>query len=297
MGGLKLSSWYLQMLNPIASATETWPFSPAPASGACRRSGISMGLVGVSEKGAYILMLSGSREPFPESLAKISIGFFGFERPALMASPRRLTGCIILMGRGGGRAGSSKDDWCRGFLNEFGPRDTGVCSGWSCVRGDPFSGFGTSSRRDPASTAPANSEERLVLSESSAESSLIVPALRDESNSSSICFSVKRLLALAGLLGLTCRRLYIDGSISFSDDISLLVVVSLLARCLTVSTAPRDPLRKRPSLDLLYEGIRALTPSFVPEPRMGDEPDRFLTGILENLICWAALTQMWASLE
>jgi hypothetical protein len=74
---------------------------------------------------------------------------------------------------------------------------------------------------------------------------------------------------------------------------SLLVVVSRLARAFTASTAPREPRRRRLSTVRL-EGEVTVTsgPSRCSEPRIGDEPERFRTGIFANLICCAALEIM-----
>lgn len=94
------------------------------------------------------------------------------------------------------------------------------------------------------------------------------------------------MLAFAALVGLICLRLKTEGSSSFSEDKSLLVVVSLLARCFTASTAPREPLRSRPSAERLDgEVTKRSGPSFRFELRIGDDPERVLTGILANLIC------------
>ena len=68
------------------------------------------------------------------------------------------------------------------------------------------------------------------------------------------------------------------------------MVVSLLALCFKASTPVKDPLRSLPSFDRLDGDVmRTSTESFVKELRIGDDPDRFLTGIFANLICCAAL--------
>ena len=104
-----------------------------------------------------------------------------------------------------------------------------------------------SSKRDPESKVSPNADERLDPSDSSPSSSLIVSVrLRSCCRSSSSALAARRLLAFAALVGLICLRLKIEGSSSFSDDISLLVVVSLLALCFTASTLVRDPLRSLP---------------------------------------------------
>ena len=66
--------------------------------------------------------------------------------------------------------------------------------------------------------------------------------------------------------------------------------MSLLARCFTASTPVNDPLLSLPSVDLLDGDVmRTSTPSLEYELRIGDDPERFLTGIFANLICCAAL--------
>lgn len=64
---------------------------------------------------------------------------------------------------------------------------------------------------------------------------------------------------------------------------SLLVVVSLLARAFTASTAPRDPVRRLLSVKRL-EGEEVST-SGPFEVRIGEESARLREGILANRIC------------
>ena len=228
---------------------------------------------------------------FTRKRAKASTGFFGFDCRALIACPRRLTGWIVLIGLGGGSACKVFDEVLRVFFGDSGLK---AMDGRTSAGEDEARGLCSSSINEPESAASANSEDRLLLRESSAESSSMVSAkLRDGSRSSSLCFSVSKLLAFAVLLGLICLRLKTDGSSSFSDDISLLVAVSLLARCFTASTAPREPLRSRPSPDRREgEVIKTSTSSLVFEPRNGDDPDLSRMGILANLICCAALCHL-----
>ena len=97
-------------------------------------------------------------------------------------------------------------------------------------------------------------------------------------------------------LELIWRRWKYEGSSSFSEDSSLLVVVSRLARALTASTAPSEPRLKRLSIDRLEgEVTRSSGPSLRSEPRIGDESDLCRTGIFANLICWTALCAPSAS--
>lgn len=99
-----------------------------------------------------------------------------------------------------------------------------------------------SSKRDPESIVSPNVDERVDPSESSASFSLMISAkLRSRCRSSSSAFAARKLLALAALVGLICRRRKTEDQARFSDDSSLLVVVSLLARCFTASTLVRDP--------------------------------------------------------
>lgn len=90
---------------------------------------------------------------------------------------------------------------------------------------------------------------------------------------------------------------------SFSDDISLLVAVSLLDRCLIVSTALRDP-RLIPPVSGGLEGevtitftSSSFTSSFSLDGRAGDEPDLIRTGILLNLIFCASRFSSSSSLS
>lgn len=191
---------------------------------------------------------------------------------------------MVLIGLDGGSACSVEDGAVRAF---FEGSELRLIVRRTSSKDDDASGLRKSSSRDSESTASANSEERLLLSESSAESSSIVwVGFRYDCRSSSLYFSAKRLLALAARVGLICLLLKIDGSRSFSDDKSLLVVVSLLARCLIASTAPMDPARSRPSLDFRDgEVINTSTSSLVFELRSGEEPDLSLRGIFANLIC------------
>src|SRR5262245_10705355 len=106
----------------------------------------------------------------------------------------------------------------------------------------------------------------------------------------------RRWLALAALCGFTFLFWKVSESSSFSEDISLLVTVSLRARSLIVSTAPKEPRRRRLSGGLdgevtMTEGPSpaSASPLRRADPRMGDEPARVRSGILVNLIWFAGL--------
>jgi hypothetical protein len=103
-------------------------------------------------------------------------------------------------------------------------------------------------------------------------------------------------LAPAALRGFTLLFLNDELSNSFSEDISLLVMVSLLGRPLPTSTASNNPLRNTSSGGrdgdvIMSEGLSPASASSLrrADPGMGDDPERVRSGILVNLIWLAGL--------
>src|SRR6266516_6972744 len=101
--------------------------------------------------------------PFPDNIAKLSNGAAARDFFALIAAVRALKGCMTLIGRGGGRVGSTGGAGLdfRGELLLVGL----LVGKW--VSGDDVIGFSTLSSRDVESAVSANSEERLDSTDSS----------------------------------------------------------------------------------------------------------------------------------
>jgi hypothetical protein len=219
------------------------------------------------------------------------MGLTGFVFLALIADPRRLIGATTLMGREEGKSCMTGLGSAFGF---FGGEEAGGVKVDNL--GDESSRPGTltvSSREAECNPSP-NSEDRVDSTESASELSFCASAAVAASASAfSVTISSSRL-PLDMLRELIRRLANADGvRASFSEDISLLVVVSRRALALTASTAPIEPLLSLLSVDRLDgEVMRTSGPSLRSELRSGDEPALSLTGIRVNLICWAA---RWAS--
>ena len=198
------------------------------------------------------------------------------------------------MGLGGGRACSVGVKCAFGFFGELLAK--GVRAGMLGRTGDEFRGSSPSPMNELLSAVPENSDES-ELSDSLPSSRIS----RGVSFSSSLIRCERRWCALAAFRGFTLRLWNVSESISFSDDISLLVMVSLRGRpvvTLVMLCTPSDEPRRRP-LSGGREGeviitetppsAASLNPLLRAEPRMGEDPARVRTGIFWNLIWFAGL--------
>lgn len=226
---------------------------------------------------------SGFGSPLPESGAKESNGMAACVRIDLMAADKRLFGCNVLIGRAGGKAsstaGAGLDCSVGALFNSRGGVPTMGAVGEEFISPSPLL------RRETESILPPKAEDVSDTSESSSSSS-------SSSNKALGCLDIptlgfvwlcSTLLALAAFRAASFCLWYAAASTSFSDDISLLVAVPLLARSLTTSSCDCDP--------LLAGAVRIgemVDDCLRLELRIGDEPERFRIGILENLICCAA---------
>jgi len=219
------------------------------------------------------------------------MGLTGFVFLALIADPRRLIGATTLMGREEGKSCMA------GLGSAFSLFDGEEAGGVKLDNlGDESSrpGTPTASSREAECNPSPNSEDSVDSTDSASELSFCTSAAVAAFGSAFSVSISSRRLPLDMLRELMRRLAKADGvRASFSEDMSLLVVVSRLALAFTASTAPREPLLSLPSVDRLEgEVMRTSGPSLRSEIRRGDEPALSLTGMRVNLICWAA---RWAS--